>query len=78
MYEISSRFSLQLCIMISSFYYSCYKNENINVETPSYDFLQLNSDHRTMKTNESIVSPLLKTNNTHDKGIIIKKKKKEI
>jgi hypothetical protein len=78
MYEISFRFSLQLCIMISLFYYSCHKNENINVETPSYDFLQLNSDHRTMKTNESIVSPLLKTNNTHDKGIIIKKKKKEI
>lgn len=42
----------------------------MNVETPSYDFIQLNSDHRSMKTNESIVSPLLKTNNTHDKGII--------
>ena len=49
----------------------------MNVQTPSYDFLQLNSDpphhhhHRqTMKTNETIVSPLLKTNNTFDKGII--------
>ncbi len=57
--------------MTPLFYYSCNKNENMNAETPFYDFLQLNSDHRTIKTNESIVSPLSKTNNTHDKGIII-------
>ncbi len=55
----------------SLFYSSRSENENKNGETPSYDFLQLNSDHRTMKNNESMVSPLLKTNNIHDKGIRI-------
>ena len=63
-------FEEHLCIMMSLFDCSCNENENTNVETPSYDFLQLNSDHGTMKTDESMLSPLLKTSNTLDKGIM--------
>jgi len=47
-----------------SFFYSSTKN----VKTPSYDFIRLNSSDPIIKTNESIVSPLSKTNNIHDKG----------
>jgi hypothetical protein len=64
MYKIPNLFFLL-------FFYSCNKNENKPDETPSYGFVQLNHDHHSMKSDESIVSPLLKTNSTHDKGIII-------
>lgn len=66
-HSLSPIIANDLCL----FDYSSNQNENMNVQAHSYDFLQLNCDHHTMKTNEAIVSPLLKTNNTFDKGIII-------
>ncbi|CAF1116758.1 unnamed protein product [Rotaria sordida] len=45
----------------------CNKNENKNGEALSYDLLQLNHDHGSIKTNKSILPPMLKPSNAYDK-----------
>ncbi|CAF1096760.1 unnamed protein product [Adineta ricciae] len=53
----------------------CNKSEKRHAETPPYGFLQLNHDLRSIKTDDSTLSPISKTNNIPDKDVLSASKK---
>ncbi len=70
MFKIFLMYILNYCYSL----FSCNNNKKIkNGESSSYNFVSLNDDHHSIKTDDSPLSSILKTNTTLDKGTVIEK-----
>lgn len=70
MFKIFLMYILNYCYSL----FSCNNSKKIkNGESSSYNFVSLNDDHHSIKTDDSPLSSILKTNTTLDKGTVIEK-----